>query len=629
MRDPNPELDLGGIAPGVQKGTSEGVEENPDKPTLRNFSKEFSQAERDKTAEEIWAKRKEHFGKKTEASKEIENLTKEGCEKKKSAEEVAKEIEELENSIISKKQNKILEFFGYFKIRNMEENLGIKKLARDKIETDYATLEITLQDLNQNMQDKTKLLEAKNTLNKFYAGQEIRWNEYQEDQKERDVKNISKKYNATFIHGIHPNFLPSDNSMLENWVDWKTKLKILTTFEPTISTSTIKEGDDWKRMWSRMGVILSGGSIESASFADQGSRARGIKERENQQSGPIHEQIEKAIMTEKDPNQLGYNELVVKNPEISGFYVCLDETNDIIKRDMVFHSEIAETAAEMRLKLYAIQGGVVYEAEYDKVSKKIIPKKKDNQDQILSEKYGMSEERKNVALHEIFEDSPFKIKSPELSFVNSSGYGKQYFISLLFESGELQGKKMEYNGDAYTMKTGDKINVIDEIPIIGQKLRIFEIGGKIYQERKETHTGKIHTMSIGRDEIGYSKRHINIGWMTHDLKRDIKSNQDYLSAMEDSIMDVSQQMEDFEKKKQNWDDFNRDQMERILDNWLRDLAFHAYGFAEEAGKFGDNETRERAEKIASRVLSKEYYYDVIKRRIDSEGRLKITERDLD
>ncbi len=650
MRDSNPEFDLGGTAPNVQsvqKGTSEGVETNPDKPTLRDFSKEFSQADRDKAAEEIWATRKEYFGKKRENTQDIKRLTKEGLNKEKSAEEITKEIEGLENSIVASKQNKILELFSYFKIRKMEENLGIKRGARAQMERDYGSIRDILENLNESVRDKTKLSEAKGVLDNFYAGQEGKWSQHQEELKDRDVKNIANKYDVTFIHGIHPNFIPGDNSMLEDWVDWKIKLKILTTFEPTISTSTIKKGDDWRRMWSRMGVVLSGGSVESASFGDQGSRARGIKERAlNRQTGSIQEQIGKAITTEKDPDQLGYNELVVKNPEISGFYVCLEDTvlkgkviddaklasGYLIKNDLVPHEEIAKTAKEMDLNLYAIKDGVVYEAEFDENSKTIVPMTKIESDRVLSERYEVGENRRNAALQEIFEDSPFKIKSPELSYVDSSGYGRQSYISLVGEKNKnLPGIKSEFQDDAYglVIDSKEQIKVIEEIPIVGQKLRIFEQKGKLCMERINTHGNTKNAMGIERGDLNFPDRYINLGHGgAHDLKRKINSVEDYLRGMGDSITDVKQKIEKFDEEKQNWDEFNRNQMDRTLDNWIKDLAFHLFGFAEQAKKFGNFETQKRAEKIASQVVDKEYYEDVLRRRLDKEGRLKITEEDL-
>jgi hypothetical protein len=57
-------------------------------------------------------------------------------------------------------------------------------------------------------------------------------------------------------------------------------------------------------------------------------------------------------------------------------------------------------------------------------------------------------------------------------------------------------------------------------------------------------------------------------------------------------------------------------------------AFNLYGFAEQAAESGDKTTAERAREIAGRVISKEYFNDVIGRRVGPEGELVLQREDL-
>lgn len=95
----------------------------------------------------------------------------------------------------------------------------------------------------------------------------------------RSISEVARKYGATFIHGILPNFTPETNSLLIPSADWKTKLQIFLAFEPTISASSIRPGDQHFNMWGRMGVILAEGEIESANDAEAGTGAFGVNQR--------------------------------------------------------------------------------------------------------------------------------------------------------------------------------------------------------------------------------------------------------------------------------------------------------------------------------------------------------------
>ena len=61
---------------------------------------------------------------------------------------------------------------------------------------------------------------------------------------------------------------------------------------------------------------------------------------------------------------------------------------------------------------------------------------------------------------------------------------------------------------------------------------------------------------------------------------------------------------------------------------LNELAMHLYGFAEQARDLGDSATAERGVALAATVMSEAEKNTLIESRIDEDGRVKITEKDL-
>jgi len=572
---------------------------------LRQFSKELLPNQRWDVAQEVRMKRNEYFTRKEELLEKLGNLTKEAQEQKAGVDQIIEEIGDIEEIMTQKRGSAISSFLNFFALRKLQKKKEGKEFLKDSFEKEYLETKEESEVVRDLIDDKTKIDESRQFLNQFYSGLESKWNEYQEELKIRDIKNIVSDFNVNFIHGIHPNFVPSGNSPLQDWVDWKTKLKILLALEPTISTSSIKQGDSWTKMFSRMGVILNGGSVRAANPVDMGSRATTLKQRNVASSSEKPEDEIRRAIVDTHPKD-GYNELVVENPKVSGLFVCLDDTGYYIKKDKVSDEEMVNVSKELGMPLYAIREGIVYETEYDQENKKLLTKNIKNPKDFANEPFRITDSQKEQIVNEIFNDSPFKIKSPEVQYVDSRGQGRQCYIEINFSEVNKQNK---------VELPMEKKRKLAEIPMIGKKVTYYiDDEDKLRGQGENTHTRETYGLYLG------SKSHyIDIGFTHHDLGQPITSNEVYLTGMKDSIEKIQKEREEDVKEARKTD---------FCDEWLNLLAFHLYGFGEQAGEMGDKETQGRAFELANLILKEAQYKETMNRRIDNEGRLKITMEDI-
>ncbi len=122
--------------------------------------------------------------------------------------------------------------------------------------------------------------------------------------------------------------------------------------------------------------------------------------------------------------------------------------------------------------------------------------------------------------------------------------------------------------------------------------------------------------------LGY----ISIGLSTHNLGAPIKNTANYLFGMEQSIEKLRREREKWTEKSENK---KSKQMLASYDSWMGRLAFHLYGFGEQAGEWEDLKTKERALTLARRIFSEDEYRGIVQKRIDEEGRFRITKEDLE
>ncbi|MDB4992346.1 MAG: hypothetical protein JWL75_591 [Parcubacteria group bacterium] len=602
------------------------MSEEPPK-DLRDFTRKHASEARSSLAAEMQETRKEYFSHQQQTSESLDRLYKEAEAKQRESLGVIEEIEAIEEELLNTRTSKYSEFIHYFKLKSLQDRLKTKEHDRGQTEEDYSTLQSSISELENLRQENSSLDQAREKLGDFYKDQNETWNLYQEERKATDITEIRKKYGVTFIHAIRPDVTPGmDNSLLNTWASWKQKLDVLLTLEPTISTSTVKEGAD--NMWGRMGVILSGGRVVDASPSDLGTVAKGVKTRmtHSERFATITDKIESSINRNRD-NHPGYNELVVEDPQVAGFYISPDKYSGL--PDLVSDEEIHDSLKDSGMKIFHLRNGKVHATHYDKDKKVFIPDEENLDPEALEEGYVTSREVKKLALEELMADAPFKISSPEVRYVDSSSQGKEFYLNLQIPQflpnaapKESEFEFTEFN-QGYQIPKGSKIQLLTEFASVGQVHKYFLFEGAAYIQTVDTHKGKSKTEPIGNKATEASS-HIFIGLTSYDFEKQIIDTETYLSSMEQKINSILERSDED-------NEFREEIGRKLLEGRIQDvhnLAFHLYGFAEEAEKFNDLESAKRARSIAEKVMGHSEYKETIIRRVDDKGRLKITTADI-
>ena len=611
-----------------------------EKGEVRKFTKDQKPEERSQAASEIKAVRAEYFEQKRSRTERIEGLAESLENRTANKERLFLEISQIENDIKVSEQKSFGRIFDFFKIRSLQKDLGIKQEDLTKAEEEYTKINSEIAELNQIDLDKSLLENARAKLDKFYGEQSEAYQEFKEGERVRDVREISQEKDVMFVHGITPEGVPDDNSLLDKNVSWKDKLKILAAFEPTVSTSTIKAGDSPDRMWSPMGFVLKGGRVESAFAGDAGTIAKGIKDRDvrsgrgslaEMKPDEAAERVGDTIRNRPNTGLQRYNELAVSNPNIAGFYLNLDVKNQTWELDNGRRAEtpspkeILQEISKLGMPFYFVEQGKFYTAKQDEQGNYVKDKLLDTEN-ILNNDFQVDNEMKMQLQQEIFEDSPFKISSPETQFVDSSADGKRTFLSILSESQsveELVGEEKEYQESSKRIlgrkiPAGSRVKVISRGAQVGYTSEYFVHDGKIYEKSVNIRTEEATVRESGDSFLASGD--IRIGRNLDKISESkIGNPEDYLKGMEQKLHKIQKEIED--KAGDKWS-------EKFYREWKNKLLFHLYGFAEEAGKHGMQEVRKSSHEIASSYMSQEQYQEVLKRRIDEQGRFKITEADL-
>lgn len=608
--------------------------------TIKKFSKEHSPEERQATAAEIKVKRKEYFEEKRDVRERIDNFTVEVLDEEKNVSEVVEKIKDLENEIEKRRSNKLVELINFLNLKKLRNELENLKQIEKTFEQDYNKAKGILDDLNKQAEDEKKLEEIKNIVDGFYKNQETKyeeWKRYEDDEKARKLDRVIEEEEVLCVHGIHPNFIPGSNSLLRQGVDWETKLKILLTFEPTISVSTIKEGDTDRNMWARMGVILNGGRILSAYSSDAGtvSSSLGIRKRAGLES-----ELEQKYMGDKIREAItlrhegSYNELVVERPGVAGFYICLDNDASLNHGDLVEAKEIIKATDKFFMDCYAIKGGKLYKMIYDENLEKINLGEEIDRKQITQKSFNLQEEEKKILTEELLTDSPFRIRPPEVEYIASRDCGRNFYIEFnaLYNRDKIKGKIIKYvykDGleSGLYLKNGTEVELIAEHKEIGKNVQYLLFESYMIKREEDIISGKVNCMTV--NDFDFEGGWIHTGGSTNNLKKPIEKQEDYLSGIGDLIEEVIIKKNERTKELiDSGDEKEKTRWERFYEDWINSLAFHLYGFGKEAMSHDDGGVGEQAIKIAEKFLPQAEYQKIIDKRLDSDGRLKITIEDL-
>ena len=580
---------------------------NYERSNLREFSKDENPEERKNTADEIRGIRAGYFQRQNALRTEMARLSSEGGINRDEFERFHGEIGDLQRDIEEKSETSINKLLNFYSIWQARKEIGSKKAELETIEKEYTELAELIRNIEDQIADREELERARQKLGEFYGDQSEKWREYRADEKNRDLAENAKEHDVVFVHGLHPNFVPGSNSMLQEGTPWETKLKIVLAFSPTLSASTIKKGDTPDNMWTETGVVLSRGRIQGAGVS--GTTARGLYKKENAENSwekDMKVAIRNAIVQRPSNN---FNEFVVQKPEIAGLYIA-DEKRKVGVPNEVTHQQMVELAEKLGIPVYLIKQGEVYATTYDQDSQTLIPNDRLTTHQIYDQKPAVSESQKRELIQEILEDAPFEQSKLDLTdayITDSRGYGAETYLRIKYLD-----QTRSFSGSP---------RILGVYPALGKKMELFSEEGRLYRREKlkyRTQYGQSRLEELGNYEMNSGCVRLNSHWIASyrdgEASKAISQPTDYLKLMQSQLEKTSANL------KQGYYKFQ--------ENYLKSLAGHLYGFAEQARAFGDEEVATKAEEMAGSALPKEEYDRILASRIGPNGQFRITKADL-
>lgn len=618
---------------------------------IKTFSKEHHQEKRDAAAREIKTKREEYFHRKKELEERVHEYTRVSEEKRQEESTVVQDIHELEEILAHLKQSRVSRLLRYFKKKEIEKIIEEQGESKKMFEQARLEAQEAINQAKRQIDDDHSLKEAKEILATFYATQKEAWDRYLEEQEERNVSAVMKEYDVVFVHGIHPRFTPrgGGSALDREEVDWKTKCQLLISLEPTISTSTIRKGERFARenMFARMGVIIKGGSVESAHTADVGTQAVSLKEREYGGHGKeIRRSIEQAIV---DKDQGVYNELVVRDPKVFGFYLSFDESEENQNRfDLLPENVIREFTDGIGMPLYLLKDGEIHERDEEGELKQI------DRNEIFEREFAYDPKQRKEVLERLLEESPYKpsffgLQEEEWSLKAVLEGGKDYLKLNVREVAQKLNKDKLFHSDLpeddrYTTTDGSPSYLLAEP--FGKKGNLYILkDGKVFEreafrEHKDRKTG---TWREVREGDGITSPYFGKDEQ-YPTTLPQGDNEGYIAALEKSIHEKKHEHEEVTrdiiaiqegKILLRTDESGMEKIQRLentkksLEHLLKNYAFKLYAFGEQAKEFGNDAMQQQAIEAARDVIPHEEYEAFVEKRVSKAGRLKITPEDME
>lgn len=439
-----------------------------------------------------------------------------------------------------------------------------------------------------------------------------------------DIEDITRSYSslgAVFVHAFMPEGLhPEDNSLLSGKnIPVETKIKILLGLGSTmqICGSVLKEGSTGYNMWSPVGVILKGGRVRAAYLHDEGTKAKKLNARTRGDGRPIIQEkvldrLIACITGESEQSLLdGYNEIVIESPEIAGLYINLDDEKANYFDDtgstasMSFKrfskKEIARVAVGLGLPIYFIEKGKIYQANPETLERSEEPSPTTS---ILDNGFAVPGSLKQKIISEIVKDFPFRREFAEQRYMTSRVQGMQSYIlyqdpDMLKKHGQPAVRVVRERGLAVSL-----IASFSNIPFLSndkgtvEYIFIGEDGLLEYDPRTTSRTSR------ERVNVVYLDGHHTLPLEQPDLGNKIKR---YFETMRKAIEEHKEKIDSAHRAGDTKEAANKEIA-------LKCLAFHLYGFAEQAGKFHDEYSRKEALELAEKALSNDEYREIIEER---------------
>lgn len=297
---------------------------SPEEHSAREFSKNEMATERAKLAAEIKQERKEGRDKVAELRVRI-NLLKTKLEQSGTPESIQDELEKLETERTERANSltgRVKSFLNIEAKGDKDSVLQQEELTALKQEQEEAAEDLK-ESMGQLADADAGLAALKEKITGHYteAGGEMR----------KTVEQTILRNSVFLVHTINENpaLRHNENSNVAAEATFDDDLDILLALEPSLSASSIQSGADEEGrvsgLWSHSGgVLVSGGRIAAGSEQDVGTLSKGIKSRHAfSDANKSAEQIDAIVQAPRrsTPGELGgYNELVVDNPEISGYF---------------------------------------------------------------------------------------------------------------------------------------------------------------------------------------------------------------------------------------------------------------------------------------------------------------------
>lgn len=151
----------------------------------------------------------------------------------------------------------------------------------------------------------------------------------------QDVSKLMAEKNAFFVHMIQVtdqlNVSENNKSLDTRKLSIADKLDLVYGMSPLLSASTLRPHTTDGTFYGGFGVIFSHGEVEHVSTSDAGTQALSLTKRDIMGSKQnAKEDIDKVIDRPLGLSK-SYNEVVLKDPEVSGGFMKLDAFNDRIR----------------------------------------------------------------------------------------------------------------------------------------------------------------------------------------------------------------------------------------------------------------------------------------------------------
>lgn len=574
--------------------------------TVKRYSKENSQSERDKLAVELRAIRSSYF----ERAEQIRKLEKDKKDYNASINDIQTEMRDiyleyqrLSNSILNR-------LFNKNKIRELSINFGSRQRRLKDFQASHDEIKADLKSLRSSQQQRRELNKAIEKRGAFYEGQSKEMaDEAIRLEKERQERTISSVVESLadwksiyFVHGINPSYVPGGNSLLRDGTDWKEKLRVLLALNPHLSVSSIREGDNCMKMWSWMGVLLKEGEITYAKPGDGATVAQSIgKRKQSTSSFPSQWDIQRAIGHSSD-----YNEFNVVNSQVAGYYVIDGFDFNNRPEKYVPISEIYQFAhIEMGLPIYIIRQGELYTARLDEEDDAFVPVgNKIRSLEVVNSNFDIDTDAREKALAGILEDCPFKLGFfDDAKNLMAVGRGREMYF-------ELNSRWVEQNCSG----------MVESFVTVPKRRLTYVVENQRLVKNVQNHDeseSKHFVSPAYRRGVGSL---IMVDDHTYNMGRNISGNTDYFKGMTHclSMHDV--------KRKQAADGAERE-LDRFYKVGMERLAYHLYGFANQAERLNGVELKERALNIATNIVSQERYCEVLEK-LGLNGEFRMSSDDL-